>query len=96
MIKFTGRYDQEWIRELKTFGKLWFDKVTHEWLLRWSQLAVDSLSDYFSSRGVEVIVKKKEIPVIMAEIRNEQGNEIFGIRVSGTDMRLICMREDWI
>jgi integrase/recombinase XerD len=76
VIKFTGRYDQEWIRELHTYGRPLFDKVTHEWFLRWSQLAVDSLSDYFSSRGVEVIVKKKEIPVVIAEIRYEQGNEV--------------------
>jgi integrase/recombinase XerD len=76
VIKFTGRYDEEWIRELKTFGKPWFDKLTHEWFLRWSQLTVDSLSDYFSSRGVKVIVKKKEIPIKIAEIRNEQGNEV--------------------
>ena len=76
VIKFTGRYDQEWIRELHTFGRPWFDKVTREWFLRWSQLAVDSLSDYFSSRGVEVIVKKKEIPVVIAGIRIEQGKEV--------------------
>jgi integrase/recombinase XerD len=76
VLKFTGRHDPDWIRELKTFGRPWFDKVTNEWFLRWSQLAVDSLSDYFSSRGVEVIVKKKEIPVVIAEIRNEQGNEV--------------------
>lgn len=76
VIKFTGRYDPEWIRELKTFGKPWFDKVTHEWLLRWSQLAVDSLSDYFSSKGVEVIVKKKEVPVILREIRSDRGIEL--------------------
>jgi integrase/recombinase XerD len=76
VIKFTGSYDKEWIRELKTFGKPWFDKVTNEWFLRWSQLAVDSLSDYFSSRGVEVIVKRKEIPFVIAEIRNEQGSEV--------------------
>ncbi|MEI6047799.1 MAG: tyrosine-type recombinase/integrase [Bacteroidota bacterium] len=76
VIKFTGRSDPEWIGELKTYGRPWFDKVTREWFLRWSQLAVDSLSDYFSSRGVEVIVKKKEIPVVIAEIRNERGNEV--------------------
>jgi integrase/recombinase XerD len=76
VIKFTGRYDPEWIDELKTFGKLSFDEVTHEWLLRWSQLAVDSLSDYFSSRGIEVIVQKKEIPRVLTKIRADQGSEV--------------------
>ncbi|MCX6327208.1 MAG: hypothetical protein NT144_11250, partial [Bacteroidia bacterium] len=37
VIKFTGRYDGDWIKELKTFGKPWFDNVTHEWHLRWTQ-----------------------------------------------------------
>ena len=76
VIRFTGTYDQEWIKELGTFGSPWFDKVTHEWHLRWTQLAVDSLSDYFYSRGVEVIVKKKEVPVVIKGIRNEQGSEV--------------------
>jgi site-specific recombinase XerD len=76
VIKFTGRYDPEWIDELKTFGKPWFDKCAHEWLLKWSQLAVDSLSDYFYSRGVEVIVKKKEVPEVLKDLRKELGNEI--------------------
>jgi len=76
VIKFTGGIDQEWIKELKTFGRPWFDKVTHEWHLRWTQLAVDSLSDYFYSRGVEVIVKKKEVPAVIKGIRDEQGSEV--------------------
>ncbi|MCX6325686.1 MAG: tyrosine-type recombinase/integrase, partial [Bacteroidia bacterium] len=40
--------------------------ITKRWLLclqAITQLAVDSLSDYFYSRGVEVIVKKKDVGV---------------------------------
>jgi integrase/recombinase XerD len=76
VIKFTGKYDQDWIRELKTFGRPWYDNVNREWLLRWSQLAVDSLSDYFSSRGVKVIVRKKEVPVVLQKIRMDKGIEL--------------------
>ena len=76
VIKFTGRYDPEWIRELKGFGRPYYDSNRMEYLLRWSQLAVDSLSDYFSSRGVEVIVKKREVSGVLKEIRIEQGSEV--------------------
>jgi integrase/recombinase XerD len=76
VIKFTGKYDQDWIREIKTFGRPWYDNVNREWLLRWSQLAVDSLSDYFSSQGVKVIVKKKDVPVVLQKIRIDKGIEL--------------------
>jgi integrase/recombinase XerD len=76
VIKFTGTFDQDWLREIKTYGRPWYDSVNREWLLRWSQLAVDSLSDYFSSRGVKVIVKKKEVPVVLQKIRIDKGIEL--------------------
>jgi integrase/recombinase XerD len=76
VIKFTGRYDQEWISELNEFGRLHYDANRKEWLLRWTQLTVDSLSDYFSSRGVEVIVKKREVSGVLKELRDEQSCEV--------------------
>ena len=76
VIKFTGRYDKEWIRELNEFGRPYYDANRNEWLLRWSQLSVDSLSDYFSSRGVEVIVKKREVSGVLKELRDEQSAEV--------------------
>jgi len=76
VIKFTGRYDPEWVRELHAFGRPYFDRSRREWLLRWSRLTVDSLSDYFSSQGAEIIVKKVEVPVVLKEIRNEKGSEV--------------------
>jgi site-specific recombinase XerD len=76
IIKFTGKYEQEWIRELNDFGRVFYDGTRKEWLLKWSQLAVDSLSDYFSSRGVEVIVKKGIVPQVLKEKREEKGGEV--------------------
>ncbi len=76
VVKFTGRYDQEWIEELNGFGKLQYDKNRKEWLLRWSQLAVDSLNDYFSSKGIEVIVKKQVVSSELKEVRSERGSEV--------------------
>jgi integrase/recombinase XerD len=76
IIRFTGRYDKEWIKELKSYGRAWFDQVRLEWLLGWSKMKVDSLSDYFSSKGVEVIVKKAYVPLPVKEQRQDQGTQI--------------------
>ena len=48
IIKFLGRYDKEWIAELRSYRDVKYDNIAREWSLRWSQLTVDSLSDYFS------------------------------------------------
>lgn len=76
IIKFTGRYDPAWIDELNGFGRTYYDSVRQEWSIRWSQFTVDSLSDYFSSREVEVIVKKSEVPNVLQEIRQVEGGEV--------------------
>lgn len=76
IIKFTGRYDNEWLKELNGYGRLVFDANRKEWRLKWSQLAVDSLSDYFSTRGVEVIVKKGVVPDVLRDMRAEKGSEV--------------------
>jgi integrase/recombinase XerD len=76
VIKFTGKYDKEWVREMNGYGKMFYDNNRQEWLLRWSKFAVDSLSDYFSTRGVEVIVKKREVTGVLKEQRDEQGLEV--------------------
>jgi integrase/recombinase XerD len=76
VIKFTGKFDREWIKEFRTYGRPWYDSDSREWLFRWSQMTVDSLSDYFYSRGVKVIVRKKKLPLVMAELRNEKGVEV--------------------
>ena len=76
VVKFTGRYNREWIKELNGYGKAYYDAANREWLLKWSQLAVDSLPDYFSSRGVELIVKKPKVSDLIKVKRGKQGSEI--------------------
>lgn len=77
IIKFTGSYDSEWIKELKSYGRAYFDSDRLEWVLGWSRIKVDSLSDYFASKGVEVIVKK---PVLAAEIKEKRDDTVSEIR----------------
>ena len=76
IIKFTERYDKEWIKELKSYGRVWFDSVSMEWLMNWTRMKVDSLSDYFSSRGVEVIVKRAVLSLPVREQRQEKSTQI--------------------
>jgi integrase/recombinase XerD len=75
-IKFTGYYDKEWISEIKTYGKCYYDKIHREFLLPWSKLTVDSLSDYFSERNVEVRVIKPQPSEKNKESRKNFGDEI--------------------
>lgn len=76
VIKFTGRYDKEWIREMQSFGQCRFDKKRLEWLLPWSKLTADSLADYFAGRGVKVNVKKQVVNEELLTERKETGDEI--------------------
>jgi integrase/recombinase XerD len=83
-IRFTGYYDAEWIDELKTFGKFTFDSANREFLLPWSVLTVDSLSDYFASRDVEVRVIKPVPTKALKNARRGVGDEIRG-RILGAE-----------
>ena len=76
IIKFLGRYDRDWIRELKSYGKVFYDSVRREWSLRWSQIAVDSLADYFMNRGIDIKVNKVAVPESVKEKRNDLGTEV--------------------
>ncbi len=62
IIKFTGRYDKEWIRELRHYGKPVYNKERREWHLTATRSTIDSLADYFSDIGVKVITKKVRKP----------------------------------
>ena len=75
-VRFTGYYNKEWIDELKSYGKIYYDKTHREFLLRWSKMNVDSLSDYFSSRDVEVIVIRQQLAEKVREKRKNSGDEI--------------------
>ena len=76
IIKFLGRYDPDWISELKSYGRVFYDKFRKEWSLQWSQITVDSLADYFMERGIEVKVEKSGIPESVKEKRSDSGTEI--------------------
>jgi integrase/recombinase XerD len=75
-IRFTGQYDSEWIQEIKSFGRYYYDKVEREFLLPWSVLTGDSLSDYFTSLGVEVRTIKSSPSLDLKNARKEKGEEI--------------------
>ena len=75
-IRFTGDYDQDWIREIVSYGKYFYDEASQEFLLPWSVMTGDSLSDYFSSRGVEVNIIKSLPSDVQKSARREMGDEI--------------------
>jgi integrase/recombinase XerD len=75
-IRFTGYYDKDWIREIVSYGKYFYDEATQEFLLPWSVMTGDSLSDYFSSCGVEVKIIKSSPAAILKHSRRESGDEI--------------------
>jgi integrase/recombinase XerD len=75
-IRFTGFYDQDWISEIASFGKYFYDEANQEFLLPWSVMTGDSLSDYFSSRGVEVKIIKASPNDDLKRERKEMGDDI--------------------
>ncbi len=75
-IKFTGFYDNKWIREIQSFGKYAYNKTTKEFLLPLSVMTGDSLSDYFSSQGVEVNVIRSVPDESLKTARREMGDMI--------------------
>jgi len=76
VIKFTGRYDEEWIRELRSYGRPEYDRKRKEWLLPWTKLTCDSLADYFADRGIKVSVKKQVVNEDLKAERKLTGDEI--------------------
>lgn len=82
IIKFLGRYDKNWIQELRSYRDIRYDSLSREWSLRWSQLTVDSLSDYFSSRGINVNVRKYSVSPLIKNIRDSAANEIRSREIS--------------
>ena len=76
VIKFLGKYDPSWIKEIKSYGPAYYNKKNKEWLLQWSQMTVDSLSDYFLTRDIKVNVERIAIPTVIKELRIDHGSEI--------------------
>lgn len=76
VIKFLGFFDHEWIREMRSYGNLEFDKKRKEWLLPWSKLTCDSLADYYANKGVKVNVTKQVVNEDLKSERKITGDEI--------------------
>ncbi|MCU0472915.1 MAG: site-specific integrase [Bacteroidales bacterium] len=76
VIRFLGRYDPEWIDELRSFGQCNFDKRRKEWLLPWSKMTTDSLADYFAGRRVKVNITKQLVNEKLRTERKVTGDEI--------------------
>lgn len=76
VIRFPGGYDQEWITEMETFGKVNYNHFQREWSLKWSRIAVDSLSDYFSSLGLTVTTQRTESPAGVRTNREQMTGEL--------------------
>jgi integrase/recombinase XerD len=76
VIRFLGRYDPDWIDEMKSYGRCFYDSMRREWLLTWSKLTCDSLADYFSVRGIRVSVKRQVVTNELSEARKATGDEV--------------------
>ena len=76
VIRFHGRYDPEWIDEMRTYGGCYYDKKRKEWLLQWSKLTCDSLADYFTGRGIDVNVTKQVVNNELIDERKVTGDEV--------------------
>jgi integrase/recombinase XerD len=81
-IRFTGLYDKSWIDEIRSFGKYVYDETNREFLLPWSVMTGDSLSDYFASQGVAVNIVRAVPSAILRSARQELGAEIRNRRLS--------------
>lgn len=77
-VRITGKYLPEWIEEIKSIGKVYYDEPGNEFLVPYSRLTADSLADYFASQGIDVTVTKAEPSPDLKRSRKEMGDEIRG------------------
>ncbi len=85
VIRLPIPYDSKWLSELRSFrGR--YDKSRREWYFTWSKMTCDSLADYFSKEGVQVILKKEKVSSDLKTERKKAHQEInersFGSQVS--------------
>lgn len=76
VIRFTGYYDKSWIDEIKTYGKFYYDRNHKEFLLQWSKMTVDSLSDYFAGLGIPVKIIRPRPDANSRESRKDFGEKV--------------------
>lgn len=99
IIKFLGRYDSEWIREMKSYGPCSYDQSRKEWQLSWTKMTCDSLADYFSGKDIEVRITKQVINQELKSERKATGDRIrarmlSGAATEGLDMLASFLREN--
>ncbi len=75
LVRLPIPYLKEWVDELKSY-RCRYDSVRREWIVPWSKLTCDSLSDYFSREGIDVDVKKEKINEELRNERKRVGDEI--------------------
>lgn len=76
VIKFLGSYDDEWIKEFRSYDGCRYDMRRKEWLLSWSKMTCDSLADYFACRGIGVNIKKQVVNEALMSERKITGDGI--------------------
>jgi integrase/recombinase XerD len=89
VVRFTGKYDGTWIDELKSYGRVQYDRIRKEFYLPWSKMIVDSLSDYFSGIGVEVRVIKEAVKPETKDSRKKFSDEIHSRELTGEGIEAI-------
>lgn len=81
-VRFHGFYDREWIHELQQYGKVEYFSDRKEWRLPYSRMTIDSLSDYFASRALEVDVRRNVPPKGIKRRREEVSGLVRGRELS--------------
>ena len=76
VIKFSDRYDDAWIKELRSYDGCHYDMRRREWLVSWSKMTCDSLADYFAGRGIGVNIKKQLLNEALMSERKITGDGI--------------------
>lgn len=60
VIRLPIPFEKRWVSELRSYrGR--YDSSRREWYFTWSKMTCDSLADYFSKEGVQVILKKEKV-----------------------------------
>jgi len=96
IIRFTGRYDQAWIKELRQYGKPFFNSDTKEWYLPASRINIDSLADYFDRQNIPVKLKKHTRPRGTLKLMKERGMEIRSRELMQDALDAIALLESYL
>jgi integrase/recombinase XerD len=92
-VKFTGHYDPAWVEEIASYSRSGYDKTSKQFLLPWSPVTVDSISDFFTYQGVEVRILKEKISEALSALRKETGDEIRSRELGDKAQRAIELME---